>query len=90
MLNGSRVRRSTQASVMRLSARMVHTSSPGAWAAWAWSSCGGSLNTARGGLSSTVEPSLRMVSEGTLPTLQTVPKSSLCPEISLQREWRSG
>ena len=69
MLNGSRVRRSMQASVMRLSARMVHTSSPGAWAAWAWSSRGGSLGEARGGLSSTVEPSRRIVSEGDLADL---------------------
>ena len=50
MLNGSRVRRSMQASVMRLSAPMAHTLSPGAWAAWAWSSRGGSFERGAGRL----------------------------------------
>ena len=60
MLNGSPVRRSMQASMMRLSAPMAHTLSPAAWAAWAWSSRGGSLSEARGVLSSMVEPSRRI------------------------------
>ena len=85
MSNGLPVRRSMQASTLRLSAPMAHTLSPAAWAAWAWSSRAGSSSEARGGSCSMAGPSLRRVSEATWPTWRTVaPKSSLWQAISPQ------
>ena len=79
MSNGSRVRRSIPASVTRSFARTAPTSSPGAWAAWAWSSRGGSLRVGRVGSFSTAEPNPRMLSAAFSLTLRTATEIVFVP-----------